>query len=121
MGRKGIKMRRWLSAPARTSVNKDPERLSPWKEPTVDINSTETAELTRTFSFVFDNKNLTSRISSSEQPASARRFRMVPRLMVSKAALMSIPILWKLEGLFKTVATNIRWPHTRSLQLRHCL
>ena len=57
--------RLWRSrkAPAKTSVNKQPDKQSPWNAPKKLWNSADKDPLTLTLSLVLDSKSLTERFS----------------------------------------------------------
>ena len=78
-------LRRSCKAPAKTSVNKQPDKQSPWNAPKKLWNSADKEPFTLTLSLVLDSKSLTKRILSSSQPHSTRRSRMVEQRIVSKA------------------------------------
>ena len=116
-----ILLRRSRKAPAKTSVNKKPDKRSPQNAPKKHWNSAEKEPFTLTLGLVLDSKSLTKRISSSSQPHSTRRSRMVERRIVLNALDMSIPILWY-SHLFRWTTDNItRWHHTMSAHDLPCL
>ena len=70
---------------------------------------------------LFDSRYLTRRMSSSQHPASANSSRISSDLlMVSKAELMSIPILWNSHLFFFTTEISIRCVHAMLSQVGIC-